>query len=217
MIYLDESGTSVNESITVVAGVIVDADKQWKSVESYIGELIDEYVPIEHQSGFVFHAKELFHGTKVFASKTKYPPARRIEILRKLVGIPLKFSLPTVYGYSDKTHLPSLKTIRLPKHKRSVLAVHHAVVYSSCALASEIFMREHARPEEIAALVAEDNEIARSAIKLVHHTLRGKIQPLKPPNFCAYLEKWMRRIICLCVKSSIASTLHQNLKQCCSR
>ncbi len=37
-VYLDESGISINEAVTVVAGVIVDADKQWKAVEKGIDD-----------------------------------------------------------------------------------------------------------------------------------------------------------------------------------
>ena len=43
MVYLDESGISIKERFTVVAGVIINADQQWKVVEKYVQELIEEY------------------------------------------------------------------------------------------------------------------------------------------------------------------------------
>ena len=47
-VYLDESGISANESMTVVAGLIIDPDKQWKLVAEYLNSLLIEYVPVEH-------------------------------------------------------------------------------------------------------------------------------------------------------------------------
>jgi len=172
LVYLDESGTSVNEPFTVVAGVIIDADKQWKSVADYINELIDEYVPKEFRNGFVFHAKDLFHGSKVFDPR-QYPPERRREALRKFVEIPSKFRLPTIYGYSDKIPLQNWHRL-YPKQPYQMRAIHHAVTYSYCAIAAERYMKEHARPEEIATLIAENNDNARAAVKEMHHILRGR-------------------------------------------
>lgn len=172
LVYLDESGISVKEPFTVVAGVVIDADKQWKLVAEYLNSLLLKYVPAEHQSGFVFHAKELFHGSKVFDPE-RYPPERRREVLRKLVEIPSKFRLPTVYGYSDKIPLQNWHTM-YPKQPYKMRAIHHAVTYSFCVIAVEAYMRQHARPEEIATLVAENNDNARSAVKEMHHILRGR-------------------------------------------
>lgn len=43
-VFLDESGISANESVTVVAGVIVHADLQWKEVEKALFDLADKYL-----------------------------------------------------------------------------------------------------------------------------------------------------------------------------
>lgn len=174
MVYLDESGISINESFTVVAGVIIDADKQWNSVAEYLNSLLTEYVPVEHHHGFVFHAKELFHGSKVFDPK-RYPPKRRRELLTKIVEIPSKFRLPTAYGYSDKIPLQNwLRRYPKKKQQRDMRAIHHAVTYSYCAIAVERYMRETARPEELAELIAENNDDARARVKEMHHILRGR-------------------------------------------
>jgi hypothetical protein len=175
-VYLDESGISTNEPITVVAGVIVDADKQWRDVAGYVATLIEEYVPKEHRFGFVFHAKELFHGSHIFDPK-KYPPTRRREALKRLIEIPARFGLATVYGYSDKVHLKAFHQQHPGKHRQKftvqVQALHHAMTYSYCAIAAERYMRDRARPEEIATLVAENNDVSNRTIKTLHHILRG--------------------------------------------
>jgi hypothetical protein len=171
-VYLDESGISSKEDVTIVAGVIIDADKQWKAIEQYVEALIEEYVPKEHQHGFVFHAKELFHGSQIF-DPAKYPMARRREALKKLIAIPATFGLPMVYGYSDKAILPELHR-QYPRHQNRVFALQHANTYALCAIGVERYMREHAQPDEIATLIAENNENARYAVKKVHYLLRGK-------------------------------------------
>ena len=40
LVYLDETGISVNEPVTVVAGIILDADKHWMLVDDYIRALM---------------------------------------------------------------------------------------------------------------------------------------------------------------------------------
>src|SRR3954463_9766484 len=61
-VFADESGMSVNESLIVVAAVIIHADTQWIPAERRIRSLINEYVAKEHRGGFVFHATDLYHG-----------------------------------------------------------------------------------------------------------------------------------------------------------
>jgi len=172
LVYLDESGTSTNETVTVVAGVIVDPDKQWKAVEAYVDELIQEYVPEKDRAGFVFHATDLFHGSKIFNPRT-YPPARRFEALKKLIGIPATFRLPIVFGFQDKTMLPGLFKAH-PRHSKRVLAIHQALTYSYCVIAAERFMRDYAEPHELATLTVENNDSTQSAVKKIHNHLKGR-------------------------------------------
>jgi hypothetical protein len=170
-IYLDESGISVNESVTVVAGVIVNDDLQWENVERQIEELISEYVLPENQNGFVFHAKDLFFGSgKVFGDRNKYPPERSREALKRLLGITVKAGLPIVCG-----HLKKWPVTRLSKQgRRDQAAKSQMMAFSLCAVAAEKYMRETAGLSEIGTLVAENNNDTRRAIKFMHNLLRGR-------------------------------------------
>src|SRR5438552_3442539 len=89
------------EPFLVVAGIIVDADKQFKIVEAYLDELVENYIPKELRDGFAFHAMELFHGTKRF-SRDLWPFQKRLEILDELAAIPKKFDLPICFGITDR-------------------------------------------------------------------------------------------------------------------
>src|SRR2546430_2602291 len=86
LVYLDESGSST-EPFLVVAGVIIDADKQWRLVERNVNELIGKYVPEENQKGFIFHATDMLGGHGIFAKHRE----RWREALRELLEIPSKF------------------------------------------------------------------------------------------------------------------------------
>ena len=69
--------------MALVAAVIVDTDKQWKPVERFIYDLIQEFAPPEIHDGFVLHAKDLFHGwTKNIFDKKKHPFPQGPEVLQ---------------------------------------------------------------------------------------------------------------------------------------
>jgi hypothetical protein len=109
LVYIDESGISVNEPILVVAGVVIDADSQWRLVD---------------------------------------PPQ-----------LPRRF---------------------MHKGVRIEAGNNHSLAFSLCAMAVESFMRNHARPDEVATLYAENNTDTREAVKRAHNILRGK--SLKDPG-----------------------------------
>jgi hypothetical protein len=166
-VYVDESGISVNEPVVVVAGVIINADLQWRAVEKHVSQLIDEYVPEEHRKGFVFHAKDLFHGSGLIFDRRKYPLERSREALKDLLSIPRKFLLPVVYGYLIK------------RSRRLEVGRNQSMAYSLCAVAVEAYMRSNADFTEVAALVAENNTDTRRAVKVMHDILKGKYRQLE--------------------------------------
>lgn len=64
-IYIDEAGTSAKEPVTVVAGVIVDADTQYVAAEQKVASLL-ETVPAQHRNAaFPPHAKAIFQARRI--------------------------------------------------------------------------------------------------------------------------------------------------------
>lgn len=170
-VYLDESGISANESIVVVAGVVVDADRQWLALRQYIDGLIKDYVPPEHQDGIVFHATDLFHGSGPVFGRHIYPAERAHEVLRHLLKAPEIFDLPVVFGHLQKRIPPeglSRKELRAEK------ARNHAVAFSLCATAAEKYMRQYSDPNEIATLTVENNTETQQAVRNIMGILRGQ-------------------------------------------
>jgi len=171
-IYADESGISSKEAVSVVAAVIVNADKEYEPVENYVKELITEYVPKEHREGFVFRGSDLFHGTgRTLFDRRTFPLSRSKEALKKIVEIPRHFKLPVAWGFISKKH--AFSRVRQLK-PREQAAVYHAFTYAFCALSAERFMREHT-DREAATFVAELNTDTQQAVKNMCRLLRGKL------------------------------------------
>jgi len=88
----------------VIAGIAVNADRQFKEVESYLDGLLHKHV--SEPDGIVFHAMELWHGTKQF-HRDHWPLEKRLEILDDLAQIPRKLGLPIFYGSTNRLEIRS--------------------------------------------------------------------------------------------------------------
>ncbi|PYK26210.1 MAG: hypothetical protein DME59_08270 [Verrucomicrobia bacterium] len=173
-VYADESGISANETILVVAGVIIHADSKWIPTEQRIRALIDKYVPeVDRPRDFVFRASDLFHGTRAFKDRQKYPLERRLQALRDILSIPSQIRLPVVFGWTrkDRTFGES------KKQRRAEVAFEHAHALSLCVIGAERFMRGWAAPFELATLTVEDNTETKATVKVMHDAFRGVGHP----------------------------------------
>lgn len=169
-VYLDEAGISPNETAVVVAGVIVDGDRQFRQLEARIQELVEEYVTEEKRLDFAFSAKELANGGKTFV-RGVYPANRRLEALRKIAAIPAEFFLPIVVGFDRKSPHPAFKKMSV-EQRASVM---QWIAYSQCVIAAEVYMRRLSRIDKVAICIVEDNHSARRAIKHMRGLLRRPI------------------------------------------
>ena len=168
LVYLDEAGISnkAQEPFLVVGGIIVHADQKLNAVERHLDRLVERYIPSEHQSDFVFHAKEIFNGGGIFGRpKTGgWPLSKRLEIAADLAQIPAKFGLPIMFGFVERATFPA--TMDWPANLSGPAEVigAHATAFMSCAMQVEQWMRVYAR-DEVCVLIAEDNDNARSTIR----------------------------------------------------
>jgi len=168
-VYLDESGISVNEPVTVVGGVIINMDLQYMAVKQRVEELIDKYVPPNYRRGFSFHAKDLFHGSGIF-DKRAYPREVSRAALMELLQVPAEFQLPIVCGYLKKRSAAGMSK----KDQRVEPSKNQAMAFCLCALAAEKYMRHCADRSEVASLTAENNTETRRHVKLMHRLLSGR-------------------------------------------
>jgi len=178
--YLDESGIgdAKTEPFVVVAGVIVNADVQIRSIEQYLRDMASDYIHPQLRKFTNFHANELFNGGKTFNRQT-YPRELRWKILHELCEIPRKFDLPVVMGFVPRDKYKS--TAFRSNWNDKKLAVGAQVLASTCCLiAVERYMRQ-TDGSEIAALIYENNDDARGLI-------RNTQRMLKDPDFTVHLS-----------------------------
>lgn len=168
MIYLDDAGLSnpLQEPFVVVAGVMVDADRQWLELERHLEALADTHAPPERRDEFFFHATELFSGGGFFP-RDKYPREERWKILDELMAVPKKFKLPIVAGWVERAKLAE----KFPNLDRATLTVHaQSIAYMICTYAADLYMRKgkDVREGEVATIVMENNNQARKQIAAMH-------------------------------------------------
>lgn len=175
-IFFDESGTSVNDPMVVVAGVLVDGNTQWKPIQQALASLRDLYVSREQLPHFKgFHATDMFHGSgKVFGRNVRSLEQSR-KILTEVIELPSKFRLPVAFGYTRKADSP--ENLKTPRERRDSSARHHALAACYCCLMADNYLKNH-RPNDLAWAVAEDNTEHKKVVSGIHSLLHegGEIE-----------------------------------------
>ena len=171
--YIDEAGISDkrHEPVLVVAGVLVHADTQWKTLEACLAKIANDDHPKRLPPGFVLHATELFSGGKVLPRES-WPKEIRWQILDKLARVPASHDLPIAYGLINKSNFPAFKLDHEPT-KEELAVGSHAIAFTACCIAVERIMKTHF-PDEVVVLVAEDNHQMRRVIKDMHAMYRDR-------------------------------------------
>jgi hypothetical protein len=186
-IFMDEGGISRNEPFVVVAGIFVHGDDQLVPLEDELERLKHKHIPQEDRRDFVFHAKDIWSGKGIFKDREKWPLVRRLDILRDLAEVPKKLDIPIIYEALERAKLdlansPEAARAGRPPTSFEESVAAHAIVFCSCTLRIEQMMRE-VWPEEVAQMVAEDNDQVRALVKGTHEHFRdpsridGQITP----------------------------------------
>jgi hypothetical protein len=169
IVYLDEAGTSQNESVTLVVGAIINADLQVIQIQDYLNSLIEKCIPQEDRGGFVFHAKDIFHGSGYFSDRVKWSFETRIEILKDILASFQLYKIPISIGYFIDPDI---------SQGRSII-IRHAMAYMECFAAIETYMRNFA-PNELAMVIAEDHPTMKKYLQDIHQDFVGKLEnPIK--------------------------------------
>jgi len=157
-IYIDEAGISAPEPVTVVCGIIVDADKQWAAINQKRNDLVQKHVREECRDGFVFHGKELIGGGKVFP-RAKYTLDQRIEIHADVASAPRKMGLCMAIGYARRgaAYLEDRSDFRNAE-------VDHIIAFMQCIAVADWYIKRH-HPGEVAMIIAENNDRMKGALR----------------------------------------------------
>ena len=167
----------------IVAAVIIDADRQLRSIGKYLSDMADHYIRPEDRLEFVFHATELYSGGKIL-TREKYPKEVRWCILDELATIPRQFDLPVAFGSVPRAWYEPGGEWHEKSKKVDIKGVVAAqmLAFTIASVGIEHWMKKAADADEIAQMVMENNPEAQKFIRLTHKILSD-------PKYQAFLIK----------------------------
>jgi Protein of unknown function (DUF3800) len=165
--HVDEAGTSKNEQHCVVAGVVSHPDLQWLSINRALKDLTEEFVPPQQREGTIFHAKDIFHGSKRF-TRELWPKQRRMELLGRMANLPVDHSLPVICGTVDKSDV-KWDDVKQGSHKWQ--AWNYSLAFAVCVTHFEYVLRTLCGANELGTIIAEDTPEMRQYAKFGYKRL----------------------------------------------
>jgi len=180
LIFADESGFESKAPLTLVAAVMVDADKTYLDLKDALSNLREREAPDVPLKENVFHAQTLFSG-KAFGEEWKSgqgPPKKGMRILKEICTLFRKYGLTVAFGYCPKLdtfdfspYMPD-ENIRLLKDGNLRKKLQTLVAFQLALKQLEGEMKER-HPGEIAQLTYERGDgLVNSAIDKMHLLLK---------------------------------------------
>lgn len=171
LLYLDETGTTRDATFLSVAGVIVHGDRQWPQVNERIAALIEKYVAAPRQTGFAFHATDIFHGKRYWHAIEQ---STRLGVLLDMAAIIRDLRLPVVVGSYEKDPFGKgvLSAADHQRHEFKAAIIHNAAAIDCLRRADEWL--ERFAPRELATVIHEGGSRATSLIQRCVEVLRDE-------------------------------------------
>ncbi|MBS7542219.1 DUF3800 domain-containing protein [Ancylobacter oerskovii] len=195
LIYADEAGTAPAEPVRVVAAVIVEADKQWATVDAAIKELINANVPTEFQKGFIFHGKEIFNGGKNI-NRNSWPIQERMEFFKQFLSIPRQHNIPIALGITfNGIHDKRASEIETKTGKKIPIPMHrfeHLSAFQRCMERTDWFIHKYLSGLETGKVVAEDLPEAREI--LTNSGFMFRDHPIEMTEEHLLAEPWQKEL-----------------------
>lgn len=158
-IYVDEAGIAETEPVTVVVGIVVEADTQYAATEGWLARLLTT-VPAGLRPGFVSHAKSIWGDRKM---REKWPDREeRLTFLKRMVQIPSLVKLPVSVGVLRRAHPGHPGS---PNVQRSFY--HHTLAFALCIAHADLYVCEHGKPGEGITVVAENSPRMQPTLRAI--------------------------------------------------
>lgn len=173
LIYTDEAGTSAKEPVCVVAAVVVHGDTQWRPLEAEMRRIIADKVPENLRDNFVFHATDVFSGSKEI-KRDEWAFEDRLDFLKEVLCLPLVHDVPIAVGIEFKKEWSEIDfaSLRFPNSKPlTPNQFSHLMAFNTCMERADLFLRKYLGGAEIGSVIAEDlPEMKRflTAFGLIH-------------------------------------------------
>lgn len=162
LVYLDETGTNKKDPFLVVAGVVVDPDKDLSALEQGLKNIILELIPEplflseSMTKGFSFHAVDYMNGGKAYESYKKeggWTFEQGYAVAEAIVDVVEKTNSAVALGVARKSELDDIGK-----------AEYHSIALARAACGIERYMLGKF-PGENCILIAENHDQHREALK----------------------------------------------------
>ncbi|WP_030541649.1 DUF3800 domain-containing protein [Sphingobium sp. DC-2] len=175
-IYIDEAGTSANEPVTVVVGVIISPDEQYFEAEKMVAEVLDR-VPLQFRSKFIFHAKSIWGDPKY---RDGWSREDRKKLILDMCDIPRRLRLPIALGKvrRDSGGQSVIDQRNIPM---KLSEWHHFMAFAGCLVRADAYLRDSCGPREVATVIAEDVPTMRQRLREAV-TVAKAMRPALPPD-----------------------------------
>lgn len=174
-IYVDEAGTSANEPVSVVVGIITKPDADLLAVRKEM-RLLLELVPSQHRNGFHFHAKDVWGHPRYREGWSKMD---RLKLISRFAQLPVKLGLAISVGKVRRdAPWPPKGFEKQHPSKMTQAQWHHALAFSDCAVQADTYLRERCEEGEIATLIAEDIPEMRRNLRTIFEVAKILYFPL---------------------------------------
>jgi hypothetical protein len=175
-IYVDEAGTSEREPVTIVAGIIVEADTQFVPAEKELDALKKDYVPTSMQEKFISHATTIWGSQRI---REAWQFEERLAYLLGIMSLPRRLGIPLSFGLVRRTApMPPDFNLNL----LSPAQFHHTLAFSGAVSRADKYIRDYGRPEEVATLVVENIPEMHSFLRKIVNGLRSEPITLSDPD-----------------------------------
>ena len=170
--YIDESGTNPHDPAMVVAGIVVDGDKQIGPVEDALAALIFKHIPEPDRDDFFFRGSDIWNGNGYFRGKDdEWPKDRRAALLTEVVQLPVQYGLPIVFGHVPRQEYAA-SLPRSPSPEELRIAIHCSAFSHMSIMLDRAF--ESMWPNENTLLIAEDLQEMKAMLRAVQAVLRSQ-------------------------------------------
>ncbi len=162
-VYVDEAGISAKEPVTVVVGLVVQADDQWNSATSALSRLLLT-VPEPLRNGFTSHATSVWNSQDY---REAWSLEARREFLLAMMALPRRQRLPIALAVIRRT-AASVEPGRMPLRREQF---QHVMAFGMCIEQADDYVRRFCGEQEVATVIAEDvPEVKAWIAKLVTGT-----------------------------------------------
>ncbi len=176
LVYLDEGGTDFKAPVLAVAGVLVHGDYEYPEIDKRILALIDKFIPEPDRLGFVFHATDVFHGSRYFdRRKPRWDTIeKRMPIIDGLAAIIDDLHLPIVSGnYRKGKFGPEHPIWETPPDDKLKGKFLHSSAVMDALMRADKWLDKYS-PTELATVIYEDGTPAKKMIKNIVRTMRNR-------------------------------------------